>query len=69
MINDVEYHALDRSCGLRKMIKQPGNRVDVWFGGLALSLVDSFTGLRLSTQTFRADEQEYDHIPAAIDLR
>lgn len=66
IINGAEYHALDRSCGLRKIVKQPGNRVDVWFGGYALSLVDSFTGLRLSTQTFRADEQEYDHIPVAI---
>lgn len=26
-----------------------------------------YTGLRLSTQTFRADEQEYDHLPVAIE--
>lgn len=66
-INGVEYVALDQTSGLRKVVKQPGNRVDVWFGGYAFSLVDGFTGLRLSTQTFRADEQEYDHLPAAVD--
>jgi hypothetical protein len=53
--------------GLRKYVKQPGNRVDVWLGGLALSLIDGHTGLRLSTKPFRADEQEYDHFPAAIE--
>ncbi len=67
VFNDVEYVALDPTAGLRKIVKQPGNRIDVWFGGYALSLVDGFTGLRLSTQVFRADEQEYDHIPVAIE--
>ncbi len=66
-INGVEYYADDVECGLRKVEKQPGNRVDVWFGGIAFSITDGFTGLRLSTQVFRADEQEFDHIPAAIE--
>lgn len=67
VFNGVEYMALDRTSGVRKMVKQPGNRVDVWFGGYAFSIVDMYTGLRLSTQTFRADEQEYDHLPAAVE--
>jgi hypothetical protein len=65
--NGHTFKTLDKTSGLRKIVKQPGNRVEVWLGGLALAGIDAFTGLRLSGQTFRADEQEYDHIPAVIE--